>query len=103
MHAEVISIKDQLIFRMLRKNLKAIILRDVEDIEQRLIDDLADLCAIFLWLTFEHIDPNKRHFFLLRRWQTVPLTLSAVPSLRLDIVRVNDVGLCPGAMACRKG
>jgi hypothetical protein len=61
MDAEIISSEDQLILRVLREDLKPIVRRDVEDIQQRLVDDLADSCALFLGFSFEHIDSNQRH------------------------------------------
>jgi hypothetical protein len=42
-------------------DLKAIVLWNTEAIEQRLINDLTGLRAVFRRLAFQKIDPDERH------------------------------------------
>src|ERR1700720_2130633 len=50
---------------MLCDHLEAIVVGNTNAVQQRLVDDLANLRAIFRRLAFEKIDSNKGHLFLL--------------------------------------
>src|SRR6266446_2365646 len=48
---------------MFGDNLELVVLRNSEAIQQRLVNGLANLCAILRRLAFEKIDSNQRHAF----------------------------------------
>jgi hypothetical protein len=80
MDSKIIPIELQTRSGMLGEDLKAIVLRNAEHVQQRLINDLANLCAIFLRLAFEKIDSDERHNFSLHGvpccvslWMRAPL------------------------------
>jgi hypothetical protein len=63
MNAEIVSIKLQLCLGMFGDDLEAIVLGDSETLEQRLVNDLTDLGAIFGRLALQKIDSDERHGF----------------------------------------
>jgi hypothetical protein len=65
MDAQIIAVKVQAGFAMFGDDLKEIVLRDVQNIAQRLVDDLANLYSISRRFAFRQIDSNERHAFLL--------------------------------------
>jgi hypothetical protein len=65
MDAQIIAVKLQAGFGMFGDDLKEVVLRGVQNIAQRLVDDLANLYSIFRRFAFKKIDSNERHAFLL--------------------------------------
>jgi len=70
---------------MLGEDLEAVVLRNAQHVQQRLINDLAHLGAIFRRLALEKIDSDERHNFSLNE---LPCCVSLSISMRAPLARV---------------
>jgi hypothetical protein len=61
MNPEIIAIELQFSFRVLRDDLKEIVLRNIQAIEHCLVHDQANLRAVLRGFAFEKIDSGERH------------------------------------------
>ncbi|GLI94406.1 hypothetical protein LMG27198_33980 [Methylocystis echinoides] len=60
-HAKLIFVSYQAAPRMFRDHLEPIILWNFQDLHHRLVDNIPDPSAIFLWLSLDEIDSHERH------------------------------------------
>src|SRR5580700_9519615 len=63
MDAQIVWIKRQRALAMFGNHLKMITLGNAKNIHQGLVDNFSDLSTIFLWFSFDEVDPNNGHFF----------------------------------------
>jgi hypothetical protein len=79
-HAKIIFVGYQAPPRMFGDHLEPIILWNFQDLHHRLVDNVPDLSAIFLWLSLDEIDSHERHLIFPR------LEAPAVCAFRLNFL-----------------